>query len=86
MTITLNLPPDVEARLSDEAADAGMTVEEYALSRLAGPFSDSKPQTGAELAAALQALPIPSCFADSSIDSVELARELRKQAETRVWS
>jgi hypothetical protein len=31
MTLTLDLPPDLEARLQDEAARRGVRVEEFAL-------------------------------------------------------
>jgi hypothetical protein len=34
MTLTLELPPDVEARLQAEAAARGMELSEYALRRL----------------------------------------------------
>jgi hypothetical protein len=48
-----------------------------------GGNSTILPKTGAELAAAIDSLGLSGAFGDPRIDSPELARQLRKQAETR---
>jgi hypothetical protein len=73
MTISLELSPEQEARLSVEAASSGLNLTDYALSRLLG---------GAELVAALRASGVIGTFADRP-DSPEWARQLRETAERR---
>jgi hypothetical protein len=43
-------------------------------------------KNGAELLANLRSAGVLTGFGDPNIDSLELARQLRKQAETRDWS
>jgi hypothetical protein len=52
MTLTLELPHDLEHRLTTEAARLGLPVEQYAL-RLLGdlPKVEDRPTNGAELVA-----------------------------------
>ena len=81
MTISLELTPEQEARLEDEAARSGLDVAEYALSRLfGGPVSPGP--AGAEIVAALRASGVIGTFADRP-DSPEWARRLRQAAEAR---
>lgn len=50
MTITLDLPKELEHELSAEAARLGLTLPEYAVRVLAaGRLRGSPPRTGAEL-------------------------------------
>ena len=81
MTISLELSPEQEARLSVEAASSGLNLTDYALSRLLGGPEMPEP-TGAELVAALRASGVIGTFADRP-DSPEWARQLRETAERR---
>ncbi len=84
MTVTIELTAEEEARLTAKAARAGLAPADY-LRSVIGDDTDTTalPKTGAELAAAIDALNLSGSFGDPAIDSSELARQLRKQAETR---
>ncbi len=87
MTLTLDLPNELERALAAEAAEAGIPLEEYALRVLAegrvvaseGPIA----RTGAELVDFWRREGLIGYRSDIT-DSVEYARELRRQAERRV--
>src|SRR5437879_1465508 len=91
MTLTLDLPPDMEALLQAEAARRGVPVQEYALEALGlGIRTDAAdtgeeitlPRTGAEALAYWKREGVLGLFGDRP-DTPEFARELRRQAETR---
>jgi len=88
MTITIDLTPDEEARLSKRAAAAGLAPERYLRSLIAdvAPEPASKLRNGAELIAFLEANKLFGPYGDPTLDSSELAVKLRKDAETRNWA
>ena len=91
MTLTLDLPSEVEACLRERAEERGLDASEYALSLLKeamegkGEKGEPLPANGAELVALLRKDGVIGAWADRTDigDSVEFARELRRQAETR---
>ena len=89
MTITLDLPPEVEAHLEREAAKQSSPVEDYALSLIKKslPLPDQMPElkTGADVVAFWKANGLIGDWANREdiSDSLEYARELRRQAESR---
>ena len=83
MTLTLNLPHELERRLSSEADRLGLAVDQYALRLLgAEPATGDKPRTGADLVAFWQREGVIGSRQDVE-DSQAYARELRRRAETR---
>ncbi len=87
MTLTLELPQELEQKLSAEAARLGLPLEQYALRRLdETPASvDSKPKDGAELVAYWRREGVIGSRPDIG-DSQAHAREIRRQAERRARS
>lgn len=85
MTYTLQLPPDMETRAQEKADMEGVAVEDYLLSIIKEALPAPKPRTGAELVALLEKEGILGMWADRTDigDSVEYARNLRREAETR---
>ena len=84
MSIVLDLPPELESELAAEAAQLRLPLSEYAVRLLvSGRSSELKPSTGAELVAYWQSAGLVGTRPEI-LDSAEHARELRKQAETRV--
>lgn len=86
MTITLELPQDLERELAAEAARQGLSLPEYALQLLSGnrtafPASDL-PRTGAELVSYWERSGIVGSRSDIH-DSSAHARGLREQAQRR---
>lgn len=86
MTITLDLPGELERELADEAARLGLPLTEYALRvlaghRIGGP-SGSAPRTGAELVAFWEREGVAGSRPDID-DPAAHARALRGQAEHR---
>ena len=84
MTLTLELPRDLELRLRTEAKRLGLSLEEYAL-RLLGdkPAVMDQPTTGAELVAYWCREGVIGSRPDIE-DSQTHARTIRHQAERRV--
>ena len=85
MTLTLDLPQELERKLSAEAERLGLPLEQYALRRLdeAPPTStDSRPKDGAQLVAYWRREGVIGSRSDIE-DSQAHARELRRQAERR---
>lgn len=89
MTITLELPPETEAKLKAEASQNATSVDEYALNLIEeGLMADpSQFKTGAEVVAYWRKHGLIGIWADRDDigDSAEYARALRRQAETRNW-
>jgi hypothetical protein len=87
MTITLELPPEIETKLTEEAAQSATPVDTYALNLIEeGLMADpSDFKTGAEVVAYWMKHGLIGIWADREDigDSIEYARKLRKQAETR---
>lgn len=83
MTLTLELPTELETDLLDEAAALGLSLPEYTLRLLlARPVLKAAPQTGAELVAYWQNAGVIGMRHDID-DSQQHARKLRARAERR---
>ncbi len=86
MTITLNLPRDLEEELTQEAARLGLPLAEYALRVLATSRTSrsggDEPLTGAELVDYWNREGIIGSRADIE-DPVGFARELRERNQNR---
>jgi hypothetical protein len=86
MTLTVELPGELEADLTAEAARLGLTLPEYALRILAaGRLITPPPKNGAELVAYWTKEGLFGTRPDIT-DSAQHARELRAQAERRKQS
>ena len=91
MTLTLDLSPDLEERLSQRAALAGIPLPRLAteiLEEATRSGGQEKPMTGAELVAQWEATGVFGAWAGRTdiVDSAEYARTLRHAAEHRSWS
>jgi len=85
MSITIELPTDVEFALANEASRRGVSLQEYAAEILTENQPElAKPKTGAELVACLEREGLIGTRPDIT-DSQAFAREIRRQAETRRW-
>jgi hypothetical protein len=86
MTLILDLPNELERKLSREAAQQGLPLAEYAVQLLAtarGSAPDTAaPRTGAELVAYWESEGLIGSRSDIE-DPVQYARELRERAQTR---
>lgn len=87
MTLTIDLPNDLERELAAEAAQLGLPLGEYAVrvlagSRIVAAASDDAPQTGADLVAFWHQAGVIGSRTDIQ-DPVAHARALRGQAESR---
>jgi hypothetical protein len=84
MTITLDLPEELEKELSAEANELGLSLSEYALRVLAtGLVVGNRPKTGAELVAYWQAEALIGTRSEIT-DSQAQARAIRAEAERRI--
>ena len=86
MTLTLELPPGLEARVNAEAARRGISPAECVLDVLETMMpADPLPKTPAEFVDSLEREGVLGIWADRTDipDSPEYARELRRQAEQR---
>ncbi len=84
MTLTLELPHELERELSAEAARQGLSLSDYAVRLLATARpARAMPKTGAELVTYWQSEGLIGARADLR-DSQAHARYLREQAERRV--
>ena len=80
MSIVLDLPPELETELAAEAARLHLPLSEYAARLLvSGRSSEPKPSNGDELVAYWNSTGLVGTRPEIA-DSVEHARELRKQA------
>jgi hypothetical protein len=84
MSVTLDLPKELESALSDEADRLNLSLSEYILRVLtaARPI-ENVPATGAELATYWQNEGVIGTRSDIA-DSPEYARQLRRKAEKRL--
>lgn len=83
MTLTLELPNELENELTEEAERRGLTLQQYALLVLTSGFTvDKRPATGAELVAYWREEGLIGSRPDIE-NAQEFARDLRRQAETR---
>ncbi|MEM1201827.1 MAG: hypothetical protein AAGN66_01210 [Acidobacteriota bacterium] len=81
MTLTLDLPKDLEHRLTAEALRLGLPVEQYALRLLGGvPESDHRHASGPELVAFWRREGVIGSRPEIE-DSQAHARSIRRQAE-----
>ena len=84
MSLTLELPEDLESALTTEAAHLGLSLSEYTLRLLSTRvLPTSMPTTGAELVAYWQREGVIGTRPDV-LDSQAHARQLRHSAERRV--
>jgi hypothetical protein len=82
MTLTIELPHEVEIALAEEARREGVSLERYALSLLSGRKSVPLPRNGAELVAFWQREGVLGSRPEI-LDSEAHARALRERAERR---
>ncbi|MEG4230366.1 hypothetical protein QUA35_29710 [Microcoleus sp. N9_B2] len=83
MSIQLELPPELESQLSNEALLLNLPLSEYILRVLSlRQVLSNPPKTGAELVAYWQSEGVINSRPDIT-DSQVYARNLRHQAETR---
>jgi hypothetical protein len=84
MSITLDLPQELESELSAEAVQLGLSLPDYILRVLSTiPTMSNKPKTGAELVEYWQNEELIGTRPDIA-DSQAYARQLRSQAEQRM--
>jgi hypothetical protein len=83
VNINLDLPPDLEKELCNEASQLNLTLSEYILHLLSvRQILANLPKTGAELVAFWQNEGLINSRPDIT-DSQAYARQLRHKAETR---
>ena len=83
MTISLDLPSELENELASEASQLKLPPAEYILRVLSfRPFLQNSPKTGVELVARWENIGVVNSRPDIT-DSQEHARRLRDQAEHR---
>lgn len=83
MTLSLNLPPELESELSTEASRLNLPLSEYILRILSTrQVLENPPKTGAELVAYWQSEGLIGSRTDIA-DSQEHARQLRHDAQRR---
>ncbi len=83
MTISLDLPSELENELSAEASQLELPLSEYILRVLSfRPFLRNSPKTGVELVAYWESVGVINSRPDIA-DSQEHARRLRDQTEHR---
>jgi hypothetical protein len=80
MSLTLDLPPELEARLQDEAARRGVPLEEYALELLRSQVTART--VGAQIVAEWEQAGVIGSRPDIT-DSQAHARMLRERAQQR---
>jgi len=84
MTVTLDLPEEIQNELSADAARLGLPLREYILRLLSGTLKpNDKPKTGAELVEYWQSEGLIGARPDTA-DGQTRAREIRNKAEHRI--
>ena len=85
MSINLDLPPELENQLASEASQLNLSLSEYILQVLSiRKVLTNPPKTGAELVAYWQSAGVINSRPDI-INSQIHARNLRHEAQTRIW-
>jgi hypothetical protein len=83
MTITLDLPKELENELSQEAEQLDLSLPDYALHLLyTRPLIKTPPKTGAELVSYWQSVGVIGMRSDI-VDSSAHARKIRAAAQRR---
>ncbi len=85
MTLTLEVPQDLEAKLAREAARWGESIEQYVLRRLSALRAEAPgkvPKTGAELVRYWEREGVIGSRPDIE-DGPTYARQIRRQASRR---
>jgi hypothetical protein len=82
MTVELELPPELQARLTAEASQSGLPLSEYLLRLLAGGRETEPLGSGADLVAYWRQEGLVGTRRDVQ-NSQQHARSLREQAERR---
>ncbi len=83
MSILIDLPPDLESKLSTEASQLNLPLSDYILQVLSDrQILSNPPKTGVELVAYWQSQGVINSRPDIT-DSQAHARKLRHEAETR---
>ena len=83
MSITLELPEELENELSAEAARLGLSLPEYVLRVVStNHLAGDRPKNGTELVAYWRGAELIGARADVS-DSQSHARQIRERAESR---
>ena len=86
MSVTLDLPKDLENKLSAKANQIGLSLPEYVLRILSTGLEIAKtPKTGADLVDYWHNEGLIGTRTDIT-DSQEYARQIREQAERRIRS
>jgi len=87
VSITLDLPGDLEQKLALEAAERGMPLTDYAIELLSRGTSatgeEDEVRTGADLVDFWEREGLIG-YRDDITDSVAYAQEIRRQAERRI--
>lgn len=83
MAVTLDLRPELEARLQQRAAESDLSIEDF-LTQAVEDLAPA-PSSGAELLAYWKAHGVLGAWANREdiSDSITFARELRREAEAR---
>ncbi|MCC6129281.1 MAG: hypothetical protein IT186_05080 [Acidobacteria bacterium] len=82
MTLSLDIPPDLEERLKKEAAVLGLSPGEFAVRVLSTTLRPRTPRTPDEIVDYWQAEGLLGSRTDI-VDSAEHARQIRREAEHR---
>ena len=83
VSITLNLPPELEEELSAEANRLNLPLQEYVLRLLSyHPFLENPPQNGSQLVAYWKKAGVINSRSDIE-NSPQTARKLRYESEHR---
>jgi hypothetical protein len=86
MTLVLNLPPEIEARITGEASRQGISESELVVQVLEDRFpSDPVPKTPREAVDTWEKEGILGSWGDGRFDSPELVRRLRTEGMLRIW-
>jgi hypothetical protein len=86
MTVTIDLPEELETELSEEAERLKLSLPEYALRLLeTRNIKSNQPKSGADLVSYWQSEGLIGSRPDIT-DAQEHARKLRKEAEDRTHS
>src|SRR5206468_990305 len=86
MTLMIELSPDQQAALEEEANSCGMNLAEFVRLRLLETVSGKTKtyiKTTADILSGWDASGLPSVYGRDSEDAVVIARRLRRQAESR---